>query len=450
MPRRPHLRPGGGPAGGGGQAPDGPGRRAVSREGPPAPEDGPGADPRRPARRRSGRSTSRATPTCGASPASSVRGRAHCRPGQTFSPTSATAVRILAADTKKEDVREMSSSRTRGPKAGARLRLERLEDRTAPAAYALPATSSFQLLLTGDGNASASPPHVNHGVSDLVNGRFASVSAPGRGGTLPEAVVVADFDGDGAPDLAVARKDAQDVLVLLREENGEVKDQLRFPTGRAGLDVLFVHDYNRDGRLDLAGVDFEYNDLFVLLGNGDGTFSTPLRIANNELFLALPPGAGNDREEALFAAAIGPSLPPTGGDAANLPSRVLFGRGPAAGPLQPGRGGRRRAEFPPPPVRSRPRPPSFGVVVGWVRVERIDGCRLPTSLWSTGRVSQPRWKFPPWRGESPEGRRRAWAVMRRDYFPSSRSLRGGRTRRERRAGPIEWSSRKTPRSMHPP
>ena len=92
------------------------------------------------------------------------------------------------------------------------------------------------------------------------------------------SVIAGDFNGDGIPDLAVA---AGSILILLGDGHGgfgaPIVTTLALPAAELG-----AGDFNNDGKLDLA-VDLEYKEadgpytnivfaLVTLLGNGNGTF----------------------------------------------------------------------------------------------------------------------------------------------------------------------------------
>jgi hypothetical protein len=84
-------------------------------------------------------------------------------------------------------------------------------------------------------------------------------------GTM-RALVLADFDGDGKPDVAVA---AGDVYILLSRGGGSFRTPVRIPAPAASV---IAADLNGDGKQDLVvGAD----GVYVLLGNGDGTFKAP-------------------------------------------------------------------------------------------------------------------------------------------------------------------------------
>jgi hypothetical protein len=95
------------------------------------------------------------------------------------------------------------------------------------------------------------------------------------GGNL--AVAVADFNGEGKPDLAVTGTAASVVSVLLNLGGGRFAASQDFHTGEF-TSYVAVADFNQDGKSDLATTDFE-NGLQVSFGKGDGTFGAPVMIA---------------------------------------------------------------------------------------------------------------------------------------------------------------------------
>ena len=101
------------------------------------------------------------------------------------------------------------------------------------------------------------------------------------GVTGPFAVVTADFNNDGQPDIAVERYsesnvDDSSVVILLGNADGTFQSPLTFRTGSYPRS-LAVGDFDADGKLDLATANFY--DVSVLRGNGDGTFQAPTNIA---------------------------------------------------------------------------------------------------------------------------------------------------------------------------
>jgi hypothetical protein len=83
---------------------------------------------------------------------------------------------------------------------------------------------------------------------------------------------VADFNGDGKPDLAISMPDAGEVQVLLGNGDGTFN-----PMPAISAPAIFVvatGDFNGDGNADLVLVNTGSETLTILLGNGDGTFTT--------------------------------------------------------------------------------------------------------------------------------------------------------------------------------
>src|SRR6185503_15444678 len=91
-------------------------------------------------------------------------------------------------------------------------------------------------------------------------------------GQAPNALVAADFNGDGVPDLAVANAfDGGTVSILLGGSGTTFQAPVAYKTGDSA--ALVAADFNRDAKIDLAAVNPGARTLSVLLGNGDGTFA---------------------------------------------------------------------------------------------------------------------------------------------------------------------------------
>jgi hypothetical protein len=100
-------------------------------------------------------------------------------------------------------------------------------------------------------------------------------------GPEPDALVVADLNGDGMPDVAVANQQSEFVSVLLEQKTSGGKPifqaQITFATGN-GPNELAVADVNGDGNPDLVTANAYDNTISVLLGGAAGTFLPARRV----------------------------------------------------------------------------------------------------------------------------------------------------------------------------
>jgi hypothetical protein len=132
----------------------------------------------------------------------------------------------------------------------------------------------------GDGNLDLaivnSPPNtvtllLGHGDGSFVAGRASPITV----GNFPTGIVAADFNGDGKPDLAVTNGFSYNVSILLGNGDGTFTAASGSPVavGRQPF-AINAGDFNNDGILDLAVVNTADNTLTLLSGKGDGTFTT--------------------------------------------------------------------------------------------------------------------------------------------------------------------------------
>jgi hypothetical protein len=94
-----------------------------------------------------------------------------------------------------------------------------------------------------------------------------------------DATVVADFNGDGKPDLAVAEVNFPHgrISVELGDGNGTFSKPVTSPLLSEAInnqDLMRAGDFNGDGKPDLLILDDYGTGFQILLGNGDGTFHT--------------------------------------------------------------------------------------------------------------------------------------------------------------------------------
>jgi FG-GAP-like repeat len=97
-------------------------------------------------------------------------------------------------------------------------------------------------------------------------------------GTAPNSMVVADFNGDGIPDLVTGSSQTGSVSVLLANGDGTFRAAQDYPAGYQDGGAMVAGDFNGDGNLDVAIASYDgsgHFELSVLFGNGDGSFQPP-------------------------------------------------------------------------------------------------------------------------------------------------------------------------------
>jgi hypothetical protein len=96
----------------------------------------------------------------------------------------------------------------------------------------------------------------------------------------PQGLVVADFNGDGKLDIAVANENSNTIIVFLNDGTGNLGNPVTTTLqNTTSILALAVGDFNQDGKPDLA-LGVNGSQTLVLLGNGDGTFSQQPVIPN--------------------------------------------------------------------------------------------------------------------------------------------------------------------------
>jgi FG-GAP-like repeat len=132
---------------------------------------------------------------------------------------------------------------------------------------------------------------------------------------LPTAlmdIAAADVDGDGARDLLVAllgngSADAGSVAVLRNNGDGTFAPPVFVPAG-AHPSAIVVADLNGDGAPDIAVVSQSENLLTVVLNKGDGTFPNAVEIQTGSMPLAITSGDFDHDGLGDLAITVGPSV----------------------------------------------------------------------------------------------------------------------------------------------
>jgi hypothetical protein len=113
--------------------------------------------------------------------------------------------------------------------------------------------------------------------------------------TSSDSVVVADFNGDGKPDIALTASGLSGLSVVLGDGAGNFSNHKRFPSGsRTPIDMV-ASDFNGDGKIDLAVLNtgLGSNAVLILLGDGTGSFSASSSARAGQLPSSITPGDFN-------------------------------------------------------------------------------------------------------------------------------------------------------------
>jgi FG-GAP-like repeat len=85
-------------------------------------------------------------------------------------------------------------------------------------------------------------------------------------------IAVADFNGDGAIDLATDDWGNNQVLIIFGDGKGNFSDESFYKVGNRPYQRLRTADVNKDGKSDIVTTNLEGNNATVLLGEGNGKF----------------------------------------------------------------------------------------------------------------------------------------------------------------------------------
>jgi predicted outer membrane repeat protein len=119
------------------------------------------------------------------------------------------------------------------------------------------------------------------------DGTFTALPEMQTASGFPMSVAVAELNGDGIPDLAIANYSGL-VTVLLGNGDGTFTKTGQVLTAGTNPESIAVGDFNRDGKLDLAVANSyvtasQQGTVSVFLGNGDGTFTPAASLPTGNL-----------------------------------------------------------------------------------------------------------------------------------------------------------------------
>jgi hypothetical protein len=150
---------------------------------------------------------------------------------------------------------------------------------TAGASYSAGFQQHWSGIVAGDVNLDGKPDLVltqgggGQAVTVMLGNGDGTFSTPVSYGTAaaPYAPVVADFNGDGKPDVAVSDQVTNAVHILVGNGDGTFQNPIDYAVG-LNPEGIGVADFNGDGRADVATANYLSKDASIVLGNGDGTF----------------------------------------------------------------------------------------------------------------------------------------------------------------------------------
>jgi hypothetical protein len=141
----------------------------------------------------------------------------------------------------------------------------------------------------------------------------------------PPSAVLADFNRDGKPDIAVAAQDGVDVS--LAGKNGLFQNPVSYGTSSSAIAVGFLKGDSIPDLISLTG-----NSIGVLLGNGDGTFQDQVTYAANADFFTLGDFNGDGKLDVAVLSPSGITVYLGNGDG-TLGQTFTSGAGGSAGPM---------------------------------------------------------------------------------------------------------------------
>jgi FG-GAP-like repeat len=118
-------------------------------------------------------------------------------------------------------------------------------------------------------------------LGDGKGGFRAAPGSPFPAGKSPNDIAIADFDGDGKPDLAFPNHDSKYVTILIGDGRGGFSPAAGSPVAvqsRPHPHGIAAADFDGDGHVDFAVESWGNDQVEVVFGAGGGRFRTPGRL----------------------------------------------------------------------------------------------------------------------------------------------------------------------------
>lgn len=129
--------------------------------------------------------------------------------------------------------------------------------------------------LNGDGHPDLAVANDGTNTVSVLSGDGTGSFGPKTDYTIgggPHSVAIADLNGDGKPDLAVTNYLSNTVSVLINDGAGHFGARTDFGTGNSPFSVA-IADMNNDGKPDLVVANYYGSNVSVLLSAGSGSFN---------------------------------------------------------------------------------------------------------------------------------------------------------------------------------
>lgn len=105
----------------------------------------------------------------------------------------------------------------------------------------------------------------------------ASFSAPQAFNVRARGIAMADFNGDGWPDVVAAADFSTNVYLMINNSGQGFLSPVTFSTGGSPGSIA-VGDFNNDQKADVVTANFGPPSVSILFGNGAGSFAAPVNI----------------------------------------------------------------------------------------------------------------------------------------------------------------------------